>query len=137
MPSYSIWDKKRPLYPPVGPAWTPEEVFRQYGWAANSAAVVIISECGGTLQSLDNLEGLKEVHGITTTDVGQAVVAIEAAEKARRTAPPPPPPAVSGDVAAILEAIREEGRAEIRQRVAQVVDATTKQKLVASGVLPR
>jgi hypothetical protein len=88
MIKYTIWDKKRTLYPPVGEKLTPEKVFEKWGWAENPSCTVVISEVNGVLQSFDNLGILKQNYSITESDPAKAVALIEEILNA-----PPPPPA--------------------------------------------
>jgi len=88
MIKYTIWDKKRTLYPPVGEKLTPEKVFEKWGWAENPACTVVISEVDGVLQSFDNLGILKQNFSVTESDPVKAVAIIEDILNA-----PPPPPA--------------------------------------------
>ncbi len=88
MIKYTIWDKKRTLYPPVGEKLTPEKVFEKWGWAENPACTVVISEVDGVLQSFDNLGILKQNFSVTESDPVKAVALIEDILNA-----PPPPPA--------------------------------------------
>jgi hypothetical protein len=88
MIKYTIWDKKRTLYPPVGEKLATEKVFEKWGWAENPACTVVISEIDGVLQSFDNLGILKQNYSITESDPVKAVTLIEGILNA-----PPPPPA--------------------------------------------
>lgn len=77
MIKYTIWDKERTLYPPVGEKFTPEKVYERWGWAENPACIVVVSEIDGVLQSFDNLGILKQNYGITESDPEKAVALIE------------------------------------------------------------
>lgn len=77
MIKYTIWDKERTLYPPVGEKFTPEKVYERWGWAENPACIVVVSEIDGVLQSFDNLGILKQNYNITESDPEKAVALIE------------------------------------------------------------
>lgn len=98
MIKYTIWDKKRTLYPPMGQKITAEKAFEQWGWAENPSCTVVITEVEGTLQSFDNLGILKQIHGIEEKDSLKAIAALEAIVNAP---PPPPPPSVDSSEAIV------------------------------------
>jgi hypothetical protein len=85
-----IWDKKTDLYPQVGGKLTPEQIFSQWGWTERPDTIVVITENGGTLGSIDNLEILKNNYGITEIDNELAMRAVEAIWNAPPVTPPNP-----------------------------------------------
>ena len=89
MITYSIWDKKRDLYPPAGGKQTPENIFETYGWAENPSIRVLIGEDHGVWVSIYNFETMKENFKIETEDVEEAVKQIADIFNA-----PPPEPSV-------------------------------------------
>lgn len=103
MIKYTIWDKKRTLYPPAGEKLTAEKVFEKWGWAENPACTVVITEVEGTLQSFDNLGILKQIHGITESDPLKAIEALEAIVNAPPPPPAPPQPDASEAIVARLD----------------------------------
>jgi hypothetical protein len=105
MIKYTIWDKKRTLYPPVGEKLTAEKVFEKWGWAENSACIVVISEIDGVLQSFDNLGILKQNYSITESDPVKAVALIEELLNAPPPPPAPPQPDASEAIVARLDYI--------------------------------
>lgn len=74
---FKIWDKQSDLYPLVGGKLTPKQVFEKWAWTERPDTVVLITEEGGTLGSIDNLAILKSNYGITTDDVNEAIAQIE------------------------------------------------------------
>ncbi|ADY55146.1 hypothetical protein Sgly_0789 [Syntrophobotulus glycolicus DSM 8271] len=78
MIKFKIWDRQTDLYPLVGGKLTPEQVYEKWGWTQSPSAVVLITEEGGVLGSIDNLAILKANHGITAEDTEQAIAEIEA-----------------------------------------------------------
>lgn len=103
MIKYTVWDKERALYPPVGEKLTPEKVFEKWGWAENPACTVVITEIDGVLQSFDNLGILKQAHGITETDVTKAIEALEVIANAPPAPAPQPPVDASEAIVARLD----------------------------------
>lgn len=87
MSMFKIWDRESTLYPPAGgQVFTPEVMEEQYPWIRNPQSVVVISEVGGVLQSVDNLEILKANYGVTNADPEEALAEIEAKLEEQRQA---------------------------------------------------
>jgi hypothetical protein len=103
MIKYTIWDKKRTLYPPVGEKLTPEKVFEKWGWAENPACTVVISEVDGVLQSFDNLGILKQNYSIAESNPVKAVALIEELLNAPPPPAAPPQPDASEAIVARLD----------------------------------
>lgn len=123
---YTIWDKKSDLYPLVGGKLTPAQVFAKWGWTERPDSVVLITEQGGTLCSIDNLEILKGNFGIETADVKSAITEIEHRQNTAAEA--------------LVDAIREEGREEVRAIVREAamlgtLSMAVQTKLKEKGIL--
>jgi hypothetical protein len=99
MIKYKVWDRQTDLYPLVGGKLTPQDVYEKWGWTENPNTVVLITEEGGVLGSIDNLGILKANYNITTEDVQEAIAQIEAIQNT----PPQEEPSDTERLAAAIE----------------------------------
>ena len=78
--SREIWNKTDSLIFPDGQTRTPEQIFamKEFGWAQYNT--VVLEKHGAVTFAMDDLELLKDLHGVTETDSVQALAAVEQAE---------------------------------------------------------